>query len=49
MTQITTGDPIKAVTALIGKVALLPGSWEIISHPNIKTAPMRHVQGTKIR
>ena len=39
MIHTIIGDPNKAVTALIGRLPCIPGSWEIKSQTNSVMAP----------
>src|SRR5699024_733223 len=49
MTQITTGDPTMEVTALIGRVAVAPGSRATISQASKSRAPVNKVAGISVR
>ena len=47
MTQITTGAPMKAVTALIGRLPSKPGILATKLHKRLITIPINIVAGTK--
>lgn len=44
-----TGAPNNAVTALIGSVPCMLGSWEIISHTSMVIAPHNKEAGKTVR
>ena len=48
ITQITTGAPIRAVTALIGNTFEDIGSWEMLSQIKSKIAPASATAGIRI-
>ena len=48
ITQMTTGAPMKAVTALIGKLPSKPGTLAIRLHNKLTTIPIIITAGTKI-
>ena len=49
MINTIIGDPNKAVTALIGRVPCIPGSWEIKSQTNSVMAPQSMEAGRMMR
>jgi hypothetical protein len=48
MTQITTGIPIREVTAFIGRTVSEPGNWESMSLASITVPPIIIVPGINI-